>query len=54
MKKVIRFKDMVTVIPMKDGETQEAIEDRLIEALESAGSRFTTYKIEIEDEEDGE
>lgn len=52
MKKIIHFFDMTVTIPMKDGETAEEIEDRLIEAVESAGSRFTSYKTEIEDEED--
>ena len=52
MGKIIRFFDMTVTIPMKDGETAEEIEDRLIEAVESAGSRFTSYKTEFEDEED--
>ena len=52
MGKIIRFFDMTVTIPMKDRETAEEIEDRLIEAVESAGSRFTSYKTEFEDEED--
>ena len=52
MGKIIRFFDMTVPSPMKDGETAEEIEDRLIEAVESAGSRFTSYKIESEEEED--
>lgn len=52
MMKVLRFKEMTVVIPMKDGETVEDIENRLIEAVESAGSRFTAYRIEAEEEED--
>jgi len=52
MGKIIRFFDMTVTIPMKDGETAEEIEDRLIEAVEQAGSRFTSYKTEFEDEED--
>lgn len=52
MAKIIRFVDMTVTIQMKDGETAEEIEDRLIEAVESAGSRFTSYKMEFEDEEE--
>ena len=52
MCKIIRFFDMTVTIPMKDGETAEEIEDRLIEAVESAGARFSSYKTEFEDEED--
>jgi hypothetical protein len=52
MKKIIRFSDMTVVIPMKDGETAEEIEDRLAEAVETVGARFTSYKIEIKEEED--
>ena len=52
MGKIIRFFDMTVTIPMKDGETTEEIEDRLIEAVEQAGSRFTSYKTEFENEED--
>lgn len=52
MGKIIRFFDMTVVIPMKDGETAEDIEDRLIEAVEQAGSGFTSYKMETEEEED--
>ena len=50
--KIIRFK-ITTVIPM-DSRTQEEIEDDMIEALENIGSRFTSWKVEIEDEEDEE
>ena len=32
--------------------TDEEIEDRLIEFIESAGSRFTGYNIEVEEEPD--
>ena len=49
---IIRFFNMTVIIPMKDGETVEEIEDRLIEAVDQAGSRFTSYKIELEDDED--
>ena len=52
MHKIIRFIDMTVTIPMKDEETAEEIEDRLIEAVESAGSRFTSYKTETKEEED--
>ena len=48
--KIIRFK-ITTVIPM-DSRTQEEVEDDMIEALESIGSKFTAWKTEIEDEED--
>lgn len=51
MGKIIRFFDMTVTIPMKDGETEEEIEDRLIEAVESIGSRFTSYKMETEEED---
>lgn len=52
MNKIIRFKEMTVVIPMKDGEAQDEIEDRLCDAIDSAGARFITYKIETEEEEE--
>ena len=52
MRKIIRFSNMSVVIPMKDHETQEEIEDRLIEAMENIGSRCTSYRIKIEEEDD--
>ena len=52
MKKIVRFTKMTVVIPLKDEETVEEVEDRLIDAVEQAGSRFTTYCIEMEDEPD--
>ena len=52
MKKIVRFKKMTVVIPLDDGETVDEVEDRLIDAVEQAGSRFTTYCIETEDEPD--
>ena len=52
MRKIIRFFDMTVTIMMKDGETVEDIEDRLIEAVEQAGSRFTSYKMETEEEKE--
>ena len=48
--KVIRFK-ITAIIPMKD-KTQDEIEDDLIEAMESIGSRFTSWIPEIEEEDD--
>lgn len=52
MRKIVRFFDMTVTIPMQDSETEEEVEDRLIEAVETAGSRFTSYKMETEDEEE--
>lgn len=52
MKKIVRFKELTTVIPIDNEKTKEEVEDELIEALENIGSRFTSYKVEIEDEED--
>ncbi len=54
MGKYVRFYDMTVAIPMKEDESWEDIEDRLIEAVESAGSGFASYKIEICEEEDEE
>lgn len=54
MKKVIKFKNMTVVIPVKKNETAEEIEDKLADAMESIGSRFTTYTIEITEESEGE
>lgn len=50
--KVVRFEKMTVVIPLKDGETPEDIEDKLIDAVESVGSRFTSYKLEVTEEDD--
>jgi len=52
MGKIVRFTKMTVVVPLKNGETVEEAEDRLIESVEQAGSRFTTYCIETEDEPD--
>ncbi len=52
MSKILRFTKMTIVIPVKDGETNEEIEDRLIEAVESAGARFSTYILEEVEEDD--
>ena len=49
--KIIRFK-ITTVIPLKDNRTQDDIEDDLIEALENVGSRFTSWTVETEEEEE--
>lgn len=49
---VIRFNNMTVVIPIHDGETASDVEDRLIDAIEAAGSMFTSYAIEVEGEED--
>ena len=54
MKKVMRFTHMTVVIPLEDGKTEEEVEERLVDAVESAGSRFTTYRIETEEEEEDE
>lgn len=41
---------MTVIIPMKDNETVEEIEDKLIDAVDSVGSAFTGYHIEVEED----
>ena len=50
--KIIRFFDMTATVPMNDGETEEETEDRIIEALKSAGAVVVSYKKETEEMDD--
>lgn len=53
--KIIRFCDMKVCVPLKPGESQDGVEDRLLDALDRAGAEFITYRIETdESEEDAE
>ena len=46
--KIAEFSDMFIGIHMKEGETKEQVEDRLIEALETVDENFVaTYKLKI-------
>lgn len=51
--KVAEFEKMHISIPMKDGETREEIEDKVIEALESVSEDFvTSYILNVNEYDD--
>ena len=51
--KVITFDSVRVSFPMKNGETQEDIEDRFIEAVNSIGEGVVmSYKVSIEEYDD--
>lgn len=52
MGKVFRFKNMMIVIPIKEDETADEVEDRIIDAIYATGARFMSYNYTIEDEPD--
>ena len=50
--KIARFSDMTVTIPIEDGETEEEVEDKLIEALDAIGVGFMAYHLSVEEEEE--
>ena len=50
--KVLRLLELSISIPLKNGETPEEAEDRIMDALEPFG--VASYKTEIEEYEDEE
>ena len=51
--KVISFNSVHVSVPMKDGETQEEVEDMFIEAVDSIGEGVVmSYKISVEEYDD--
>ena len=51
--KVAEFEKMHLVIPMKDGETREEIEDRVIAALDSVSEDFvSSYTLNVNEYDD--
>lgn len=43
---------MMIVIPIKENETADEVEDRIIDAVYAAGARFISYNYAIENEPD--
>ena len=54
MKQIVRFRNMTVSIPLKDGETPEDAEDRLLDILDDAGFIFAAYNLETDEAEDDE
>lgn len=51
--KVIHFCKMSVSVPIKESETAEEVEDRMIEAVDSIGDGVViSYKIEIQEYDD--
>jgi len=51
--KIVRFKNMYVSVPLKDGETEMEIEDRLIDAIDNIAEGIVlSYKIETTEEDD--
>ena len=51
--KVISFNSVHVSVLVKDGETQEEVEDRFIEAMDSIGEGVVmSYKISVEEYDD--
>ena len=50
---VVRFHKMTVSVPMKDNETIEEVEDRLVEAIDTIGEGVViSYRLAVEDYDD--